>query len=132
MAKNPLLVKAEIGQQKPTTMDLPKKEHTYGKKNTQDRYDAKILLSTWDTHKVNVTESKDRDFAKINRLIVKESDLKRAAELRHSLDVKLHRRHYSRPQYRSFKDLTTELTAYGMPTKPQTPLKTIINYEYAN
>lgn len=44
---NCLLVKSDIGQVKPFTMDLPSLEHTYGKKIEPDSFNAGKLVSSW-------------------------------------------------------------------------------------
>ena len=133
MQKNPLLVKTELGQSKATTHDLPEREHIYGKKIMRDAYNASSLLSSWDQCTPVVKETYERDFAKMNKLVVKERNYKKAADLRRSMDVKL------LPKYevkmnasKLFNDTTEPNTAYGRPNYLSKDFKSIVNNDFGN
>ena len=51
ISKNHLLNRAPVGHTKIVTMDLPENpNHTYGKQNRKDDFNAGHLLTSWNFH----------------------------------------------------------------------------------
>ena len=131
--KNCLLVKSGVGQPKPFTHDLPAINHTYGKKNRPDHFNAGSLLSSWNNHATSLTEIRAQDFSKINKiaLLKKVTDPKSLKEMRKDLDVKVKARYESRP--RGLQELSKNVlvsTLFGKKNRPSTPIKGLICGDY--
>jgi hypothetical protein len=65
---NILLNKADIGEQKPITHDLPPVEHCYGKESKKQEYGAGALTSSWMTHTKTEREKTGYDYIKLNKV----------------------------------------------------------------
>ena len=138
--KNPLLVKHFIGQGRQATHDLPDKTHAYGRQSYQEKYHVNSLLNEWDTYKGKRAHGKhtlsmnEADFTKINKKAIKDRvDTKNYREYRQSVDVKVVPKYESRlSASKVFQDITTEHSAYGKPTRAQTPMKGLINGDVGN
>jgi hypothetical protein len=127
MSHNVLLVKGDVGQMKPFTHDLPGLEHTYGKRNPMDLCNAGKLISSWKEYQIKRSASQERDFIKVNKLILKDQSPESLK------DILRKPRYESRPTYKeSFKDLSKDGTAYGKSTPYLIPIKSIINGDIGN
>ena len=64
---NVLLVKDDVGKAKPSTMNLPKGDHTFGKPDQRDQEDARVITSSWITHNKSKSFIPQKNFKKINK-----------------------------------------------------------------
>ena len=67
---NVLLVKDDIGKSKPCTVNLPGKDHTYGKPDKKDNHGAGVITSSWVEHipsKLSASHQV-KDFRKLNKI----------------------------------------------------------------
>ena len=65
--KNVLLVKDDVGKPKPPTVKLPGGDHTFGKPDLKDQEGARVITSSWITHKSSKSGAQPKDFRKINK-----------------------------------------------------------------
>mmetsp|Transcript_26190 Transcript_26190/g.59378 ORF Transcript_26190/g.59378 Transcript_26190/m.59378 type:complete len:216 (-) Transcript_26190:130-777(-) len=89
---NPLLITAEVGKPKPSTMNLPPPEHVYGYKMVLDSAGAGNIIGGWMEHTPNEATQPGRDFKKLNRMaIIKGSGLTptQVADFRRTHDARL-------------------------------------------
>ena len=124
---NCLLVKSDIGQTKPTTHDLPRGNHIYGKKSRPDEFGAGSLVSSWNETKQTVVVNVSQDFSKVNKMALKNkvTDAKALKGFRKEVDVKKVDRYDARPKLN--KDNTDLVkNTFGKQNRPSTPIKGII------
>ena len=73
---NWLLAKDSVGKAKPCTVQLPQKDHVYGKKLQREVHGVAVVTSSWETHKRSVEERTRMDFTKINKITSESIDYK--------------------------------------------------------
>lgn len=135
-AKNPLLVRDDVGKAKPSCYDLPHDRFTYGRPGNHDAEGAREVSMFWVGHKKSSPpESSAPDFAWFN---------KRAASARVTTakDLKHYRREhdeltprYGQPSPRNPQkvipsDVISGFT-YGKKVRPSTPMDDVMSYRYA-
>ncbi len=99
---NCLLVKADIGQVRPSTHILPASEYSYGKKVAADEFNAGKLLSSWKEFTTSRSPSLEKDYRRINKVVLKDKavDIRSILKLMAAVDIKLKPKYDHRPHAR--------------------------------
>lgn len=129
--KNQLLVRSDVGCAKGSVRDLPSPDHRYGYKIKKDKESAGSLLSSWQMHSPTKAPLVQKDYNKMNKLgavskITKPKQVKNFRE-KHNFTIK-----DSRNRLKYAKRLPSEEFVYGIPNKPSTPIKNLVQFEYGN
>ena len=137
---NAIIVKGSIGTAKPFTHDLPDSNHTYGKAQTRDKYNAGALTSQWVVSKPSKPKPADLDFKKLNKIgptmgVVHAPTARQFALSNPELRIQpgsTSGMQTSRANLTTLRDMHQSGFVYGQPNRPSTPIKGIISHQLAN
>jgi hypothetical protein len=70
---NRLLIKSELGKNKPSNYDLPENRFVYGKLTYEDPEHANEVMYRWKNHEIspNANHLKQKDFKETNKIALK-------------------------------------------------------------
>ncbi|KAF4746121.1 hypothetical protein FOZ63_004366, partial [Perkinsus olseni] len=138
--RNPLLMRDEVGQAKPTYYDLPNEGFVYGKSEGADPEGAKEITMTWKSHKPNpVSEANVLDFRSLNKSAIDDGKCRTAS------DQKIYREQH--PKFLVHKSASQKRQegrsvaprhekpmpsnfVYGKKTRPSTPISHVISNQF--
>ena len=129
--KHQLIIPSKIGQAKECFRHLPSPDHRYGYKKKVANESAGSLITSWQIHQPTKELSFNQDYSKLNKLgvvnkITKPKQVKEFRE-KHKIIFKK-----SRDKAGNFIKSPDENFVYGMKNKPSTPIRELIQYDYAN
>ena len=133
---NPLLVRTELAQVKPTTYDLPTSGHTFGKALERDAEDAGAVTMSWKEHVKNPDQVPGSDFRALNREAIK------AGQFTSTGQADYRKEHQKKPEFRLKQGSDTAAThaplpsdgngeyMYGKASRPSTPIEFLMTNSY--
>ena len=140
--KNPLLARDDVGKPKPSTHDLPGNTHVFGVKNKTETHGAGRLTSDWHISDKSSPKKMPQDYQRLNRMGVQNKVVQahQVKPFREKIDVRVPRK-VGQHRNMSFNSVLDNpvggsppmlpVNSYGKANRPQTPVKGIINAEYA-
>jgi len=120
-----------VGVKKKTWYKLPPQDFSYGYPVKHDKEGVSIITRHWKVHEPSGTTQPPQDFITINKLAIKmnATDYPSNKDYRSMIDIR------QKPIQGRLKreiKLPPEDFAYGVPNRPSTPMKDVVNYTYSN
>jgi hypothetical protein len=133
-AKNPVLVKDDVGRAKSTCYDLPHESHAYGRAEPADMEGAREVTMHWAAHVPRPKPDADQqDFKKINKMASKAKvvNARQLKEFTSQTDVRVLPPAASGPPPKVIPSDVIPSFAYGRKSRPSTPIASVIGSQYS-
>ena len=131
-AKNPLLVKAQLGAVKATTYSLPEDfQHEYGLRQERDGVTAGDVVDNWADNDGSHSAVAARDFRALNKAAISSGhlDVKAMNEYRNEHDIRVKLGNEKGRAARGGGNYDDN-TAFGRPTRPSTPFGDLVSHGF--
>jgi len=140
--QNKLLLKDDIGKPKPPIIKNLPHDFTFGRPENREQEGVAVITRSWVNHSPSRGRLPGVDFKKINKIVLNNKlDVK---SLKSELKSKVHLKDKEHEIRRRENNKTISLppeyqteqfkydTMFGKPTRVQTPVKNIVQFDYAN
>ena len=126
-SRNYLLLKADVGQTRPSFHQLPQSAFVYGKRSGEDGEGARDLIKTWKVHEQSKDQPREHDYISVNNKSIAKG-YSTSTQFRIYKKTQAMRPSISQNTIKN-KSIPSD-TTFGVPLRPATPISAVIGNFY--